>query len=199
GWLEPDADLPDLVLQHRYRRQRRHRRDGHRYHFQALRSAAMAFLRNKVTVVAAIGMLGVGGWYLSTVLAAQHQGALAQAPLNDQVQVPPAFIMAVDDSNSMTFERIFPGGDGRLQWNSGNSSFFNSNGAFYNVGSACATNSADCYLYLFPHSGFNSSYSPGDAIPPLDAFGFARSHQFNAGYYNPEETYEPWRRANGSL
>ena len=44
----------------------------------------MAFLRNKVTIVAAVGMLGVGGWYLSTVLAAQAQGALAQAPLNDR-------------------------------------------------------------------------------------------------------------------
>lgn len=30
------------------------------------------------------------------------------------------------------------------------------------------------------------------AIPPLDDYGFARSHEFNRMYFNPSVTYEPW-------
>lgn len=157
--------------------------------------------RYKITAAVALGALALGGWFLYSVNAAQGQGALAQAPLNDQIQVEPAFIMAVDDSNSMTFERIFPGGDGRMQWNSENSSFFNNDGTFLSIGAGCQTggNHPDCYLYLFPHNGYNDSYSPGRAIPPLDAFGFARSHVYNASYFNPAITYDPWMNADGSL
>lgn len=145
---------------------------------------------SRIAAASAAVLLGAGGYFAYSLFAAQGQGGLAQAPLNNTTSIQPAFIMAVDDSNSMTFERIFRGGDGRMQWNG--SSFFRSAGVFYNVGAACANNSVDCYLYLFPHSGFNASYSPGRAIPPIDAFGFARSHTYNAGYYNPDVTYEPW-------
>ncbi|WP_343649260.1 PilC/PilY family type IV pilus protein [Stenotrophomonas sp.] len=145
---------------------------------------------SRIIAASAFAVLGVGGYFAYSLFAAQGQGALAQAPLNNTTSIPPAFIMAVDDSNSMTFERIFRGGDGRMQWNG--SSFFSSAGVFYNVGEACGNNSTDCYLYLFPHSNFNTSYSPGRAIPPIDAFGFARSPTYNASYYNPAVTYEPW-------
>ncbi len=159
----------------------------------------MKHRRHRLMGTAALGAVAIAGYFIYSVIAAQGQGALAQAPMNDQIQIEPAFVMAVDDSNSMTFERIFPGGDGRLQWNSSNSSFFKTDGSFHNVGTACANNSADCYLYLYPHSGYNSSYSPGDAIPPLDAFGFARSPAYNASYFNPTVTYEPWMNADGTL
>lgn len=155
----------------------------------------MARRTKRIALVSAVVLLGAGGWFIYGLLAAQGQGELAQAPLNSVTQTPPAFIMAVDDSNSMTFERIFPGGDGRMQWNG--SSFFSSAGVFHNVGEGCANNSTDCYVYLFPHTGYNASYSPGAAIPPLDVLGFARSPAYNAGYFNPEVTYEPWRRATG--
>ena len=145
---------------------------------------------SRIIAASALAVLGVGGYFAYNLLAAQGQGDLAQAPLNNTTSIQPAFIMAVDDSNSMTFERIFRGGDGRMQWNG--SSFFSSAGVFYNVGDACGNNSTDCYLYLFPHSNFNTSYTPGRAIPPIDAFGFARSPTYNAGYYNPAVTYEPW-------
>jgi len=145
---------------------------------------------SRIIAASAFAVLGLGGYFAYSLLAAQAQGDLAQAPLNNTTSIQPAFIMAVDDSNSMTFERIFKGGDGRMQWNG--SSFFSSAGVFYNVGDACGNNSTDCYLYLFPHSNFNTSYSPGRAIPPIDAFGFARSPTYNAGYYNPDVTYEPW-------
>lgn len=159
----------------------------------------MKHRRNRLMATGALGAVAIAGYFLYSVIAAQGQGALAQAPMNDQIQVEPAFIMAVDDSNSMTFERMFPGGDGRMQWNSNNSSFFNADGSFYSVGTGCANNSTDCYLYLYPHSGYNSSYSPGDAIPPLDIYGFARSPAYNASYFNPAITYEPWMNADGTL
>ena len=145
-----------------------------------------------ITATAAALLLGVGGYFAYSLFAAQGQGELSQVPMNSVSNAPPAFIMAVDDSNSMTFERIFVGGDGRMQWNG--SSFFSSAGVFYNVGQGCANNSVDCYVYLFPHNGYNSSYSPGRAIPPLDVFGFARSPTYNAGYFNPAVQYDPWRR-----
>lgn len=156
--------------------------------------------RRRTLVAFLLGAVAVYGYWLFSVLAAQGQGVLAQAPLNTQIQVEPAFIMAVDDSNSMTFERIFPGGDGRMRWNNSNSSFFDNNGNFHDVGTGCSSsNTADCYLYLFPHDGYNSSYSYGRAIPPLDAFGFARSPRYNASYFDPGLTYEPWKNADGSL
>lgn len=145
---------------------------------------------SRIVAASAAVLLGVGGYFAYSLFAAQGQGALAQAPLNNTTSIQPAFIMAVDDSNSMTFERIFQGGDGRMQWNG--SSFFRSAGVFYDVGEGCANNSVDCYLYLFPHASFNTSYTPGRAIPPIDAFGFARSPTYNASYYNPDVVYDPW-------
>ncbi|MCF5090008.1 hypothetical protein D3C81_495930 [compost metagenome] len=154
--------------------------------------------KSKTLAGAAAVLLTGGGYFIYSLMAAQGQGVLAQQPLNTVAQTPPAFIMAVDDSNSMTFERMFPGGDGRMQWNSTTKSFFKSAGVFSNVGVNCANGSTDCYLYLYPHAKFNDSYSPGDAIPPLDIYGFARSHVYNASYFNPGEKYEPWLNANGS-
>ncbi|WP_459002048.1 pilus assembly protein [Stenotrophomonas sp. PSU_St103] len=151
-------------------------------------------------ILAGVGLavLAAGGYLVHTLMAAQAQGVLAQEPMNVQVQTPPAFIMAVDDSNSMTFERMFPGGDGRLIFNSSTGSFFNNDGSFYSVGRDCTSSSVDCYLYLYPHSDYNERYSYGRAIPPLDIFGFARSHVYNASYYNPAVTYKPWIKADGT-
>lgn len=146
-----------------------------------------------ITAAAGLLLVGSGAYFVYSLFAAQAQGELSQQPLNTVSSATPAFIMAVDDSNSMTFERIFVGGDGRMQWNG--SSFFKSAGVFYDVGTSCDGNSIDCYLYLFPHNGYNSSYSYGRAIPPFDAFGFARSPTYNAGYFNPSVKYDPWRMA----
>ena len=151
-------------------------------------------------ILAGVGLavVAAGGYLVHTLMAAQAQGVLAQEPLNVQVQTPPAFIMAVDDSNSMTFERMFPGGDGRLIFSTSTGSFFNNNGSFYSVGQDCNSGSADCYLYLYAHNNYNERYSYGRAIPPLDIFGFARSHVYNASYYNPSVSYKPWLRADGT-
>lgn len=151
-------------------------------------------------ILAGVGLavVAAGGYLVHTLMAAQAQGVLAQEPMNVQVQPPPAFIMAVDDSNSMTFERMFPGGDGRMILNTSNGTFFNNSGAFNSVGQDCTDSSVDCYLYLYAHSDYNERYSYGRAIPPLDMFGFARSHVYNASYYNPTATYKPWLRADGT-
>lgn len=156
----------------------------------------------RVSLVSAsvLVVLTAGGyWYYSK--AVQGEGVLAQAPMNVQNKVKPAFIMAVDDSNSMTFERIFPGGDGRLKWNTANNSFFNNDGSFYGVGEGCdaprGQRDSLCYLYLFPHNKYNESYNLGVAIPPIESQGFARSPDLNKGYFNPGVKYEPWMKADG--
>jgi type IV pilus assembly protein PilY1 len=152
----------------------------------------------------------VGYWIHANARQGSGGLPLAQSPLNVEDRVPSSFIMMVDDSNSMTFERIFSGGDGRLQWSG--SSFFSSNGVFFNASAQCDgtgtyVGSNDCYLYLFPYGTdnsdtaadrYNQSYYPGRAIPPIDIFGFARSPAYNNSYYNPTVTYEPWLRADGS-
>lgn len=132
----------------------------------------------------AIGGVGMVGYNL---LAAQAQGALAQAPLNNQVQTPPAFIMAVDDSGSMTFQTQFPAQDGTACWDRNSRSFFN--------GSALRTSGSTCnYFYVLPGTRVNSYYS----IPPIDSLGFARSPTYNPTYFNPEVKYEPWLKGDGT-
>ena len=152
----------------------------------------------KIMSAAALGVLLVGGYFMYMGFASQGQGALAQAPLNNQVQVAPAFIMAVDDSQSMTNERLLQGGDGGMAWNSANGSFFNDDGTLFNLTVGCRSNPPDCYLYLYSHTNYNQSISTARAIPPLDEFGFSRSHEYNASYFNPGQAYPTWQNADGS-
>ncbi|MGO4779694.1 hypothetical protein AB4084_29895, partial [Lysobacter sp. 2RAB21] len=60
--------------------------------------------------------VGAGGYWLYNANAIQAGGSLAQTPLNSSVSVPPAFVMAVDNSGSMTFQTLFPGADGAAFW-----------------------------------------------------------------------------------
>ncbi|AVJ32696.1 pilus assembly protein [Stenotrophomonas sp. MYb57] len=119
--------------------------------------------------------------------AAQAQGVLAQAPLNNQVQTPPAFIMAVDDSGSMTFQTQFPGQDGEGCWDSNRQSFFDRNGNI-NTSGSCD------YFYVLPGARINNYYG----IPPLDSLGFARSSSYNPTYFNPAVNYGPWVDGTGA-
>lgn len=64
-----------------------------------------------------------GGYFIYSLMAAQAQGTLAQAPLNIQVQTPPAFLMALDDSGSMLWETLNNTRDGAYRWDG--SSFYN--------------------------------------------------------------------------
>lgn len=148
--------------------------------------------RTKIYVVASALVLAGSAYFLHSVMAVQGQGVLAQQPLNVQSQIPPAFIMAVDDSGSMTFETLFPGQDGQACWNP-TGGFFNENGSLRTSagsGGACA------YNHLIPYPGHRIDGNR-HAIPPLPTFGFARSHQFNPSYFNPDETYLPWLDSEG--
>ncbi len=57
-----------------------------------------------------------GGYFIYSLMAAQGQGTLAQAPLNIEVQTPPAFVMALDDSGSMVWETLNNTRDGVYHW-----------------------------------------------------------------------------------
>jgi type IV pilus assembly protein PilY1 len=62
------------------------------------------------------------------------------------------------------------------------------------------------YSYLFPN-GFgntrqdrrriNDDVNAHFAIPPLGVFGWSRSAEYNAAYFDPGEKYEPWQDGGG--
>lgn len=141
-----------------------------------------------ITATSIVASLGVALVAYNTLIAAQAQGVLAQAPLNNQVQTAPAFIMAVDDSGSMTFQTQFPGQDGEGCWNTTRKSFFDANGSLYTSGNCD-------YLHVTPGPRIDTGRY---GIPPIDQLGFARSSQFNPTYFNPSVKYEPWIAGNGT-
>ena len=122
----------------------------------------------------------------------QGAGTLAQAPLSlGGDGVPPAFVMAVDDSGSMTFQTMFPGRDGEVCF--GRDSNSEPYGLFYTTGPKAGkprTDGACRHFYLMP-----SRSRAGDGflgLPPLDSMGAARSPDFNPSFFNPNVKYEPW-------
>jgi type IV pilus assembly protein PilY1 len=128
------------------------------------------------------------------VQAAQGEGNLAQAPLNLGTQVPPAFIMAVDDSGSMTFETLFPGRDGYgCTGTNTTHPFFNNTGT---IRTASGTNGVCNFHHLIPYVGHRIGTNRY-AIPPIDQFGFARSPEYNPSYFDPSTEYLPWIDQNG--
>lgn len=156
----------------------------------------MASRRLKLTIASTALAAAVGGYFLYSVFAVQGRGTLAQAPLNVQTNVPPAFIMAVDDSGSMTFETLFPGRDGQAFWDDETAStngFFTSGGQLRISGDGVG----GTFNHLFPYEGHRIDNSRM-AIPPIDNFGFARSSDFNPAYFNPNVKYDPWKRPNAT-
>lgn len=152
--------------------------------------------RKRILSISAAGLALLGaGYFVYTVFAVQGQGTLAQSPLNIEVQVKPAFVMAVDDSGSMSFETLFTPQDGVAYWSTDTAAtngYFNTNGTF-------RTGGTGNNHHLIPHSG--TRYRIGNdryAIPPIDTFGFARSHEYNPQYFNPGTTYRPWLNADGT-
>ena len=125
-------------------------------------------------------------------ISIQGRGYLAQAPMNVQSQTSPAFIFDIDDSNSMAFELLLSIGDNALIYNNCSYSFFGQYGEFLDQNYPYCIIFATDYLYLFGQPGYSQAY-PGQAIPPINQYGFARSSDFNTTYYNPFVTYSPWR------
>ncbi len=155
-----------------------------------------------VTAAAALAIAGAAGFFLTQLSAVQGRGTLAQAPLNADVQVPPAFIMAVDDSGSMTFEGLYPG-DEQGYWNDLAGSAPN---GFFSGPNVLHTTGRGAYYHILPNgirldqggNTLNTATPPRLAIPPLDLFGFARSPAYNNQWFDPAVVYPPWKYANGT-
>ncbi|WP_454831865.1 pilus assembly protein [Pseudoxanthomonas wuyuanensis] len=155
----------------------------------------MALQRHKFFIGSSCLLLAAAAGYLVYAIARQGEGTreLAQAPLNVEVQIPPAFIMAVDDSGSMTFHNQLPAADGYGCWqdtgNASTSSFFQSSGVLRTTGSNCN------YSYAYTGPRISTGHL---GIPPVDNYGFARSSDFNPAYFNPAVKYEPWLNSDGT-
>lgn len=119
----------------------------------------------------------------------QGGGTLAQTPLELGDVVPPNFIMAVDDSGSMTFQTLFPAQDGMACWSDSDESFFSGSGD----NTTLRTSGGCDYNYVMEGPRLGDGYQ---GIPPIDTFGFARSPDYNPSYYNPEIVYEPWVKSD---
>ncbi|WP_448142416.1 PilC/PilY family type IV pilus protein [Stenotrophomonas bentonitica] len=147
----------------------------------------MVSQKKKWITAASVGVLAAGGWLTYSLLAKQGQGVLAQAPLNIQASVPPAFLMALDDSGSMFWEVQNNTRDGVFRWVSSSTGrgFFDSNGNPYGY-----TGNGLLYYYVTPVYGRDTGRDP---LPPLDAFGFARSPDINPAYFDPRDTYPDWK------
>lgn len=141
----------------------------------------MASQKKKWITAASIGVIAAGGWLTYTLMAKQGQGTLAQIPLNIQNSDKPALIMALDDSGSMLWEVLNNTRDGVFRWNGG---FYGSNKLPYGY-----ADNANLYHYVTPPYGRDTNY----AIPPLPAYGFARSPDVNPAYFDPRETYPDWK------
>lgn len=157
---------------------------------------------------------------------AQAEFNIAQYPLFIQQPIKPAFIMAVDNSGSMTAETNLAGRDGfpatrgfsqsTLHCTAFNSSglctnwatsniqrndFFNAAGQLQD-GETAATGGTGGSLQAAPHlflyPGKFTGFGGSFGLAPIDAHGFARSPEFNPLYFNPTRTYEPWLNYDGT-
>ncbi len=122
---------------------------------------------------------------------------LAERPLYLGSSVKPAFIMAVDDSGSMQWDILSSNQNGELVWgrDSGTApwGFFRDNGTLRpNSG---GQNRTGDWVELFPFPGRGTRRY---TVPPIPAFGFARSPAFNPGYYDPAATFSPWLGYDGT-
>lgn len=151
-------------------------------------------------------------WSAGVLLVATqaHATTISPVPLFLTGTVKPNIILGIDDSGSMDSEVIFPTNDGAFWWNTANKSF---TGLDRNDASSPGTinfnlnGNADGtwkkYVYLFPN-GLNTSSEKGRrlngdstndhyAIPPIPAYAYTRSPDYNSAYFNPSETYLPWQ------
>lgn len=155
----------------------------------------MASRKKHWLTAASLGIVVAGGWLAYGLMAKQGQGSLSQQPLNIQAPTAPAFLMALDDSGSMLWEVLNNTRDGVYRWVDAGSNtlitgFYNRAGTPYGFGEN--GNNGENYFYLMLPYGRSTE----SAMPPLDAYGFARSPDINTAYFDPRDTYPSWK--NGS-
>lgn len=132
----------------------------------------------KFKLIAASGAIALVGGYGLYVSAQAVPPELAQAPMNITNVIPPAFIMGLDNSGSMSSdETLFRTANGVGRFSNG--SFFDSNGDARESGTA------------FPKAMDSGSYA--------DYYAAARNPKYNRAYFDPTTTYRPWRLADGSF
>jgi len=163
-----------------------------------------------ILLATAISYLAMGA-----AQAAGTNNQLSDAPLFLKANTKPNVVMGIDDSGSMDFEILFFSSDGQLHWDSVSQSFDGAddpggagttNGVI-NFNESPATSGFHTYSYLFPN-GFGAAdgranaeayFAPVNiysAVPPFAQFAYARSIDFNKGYYDPTVTYKKWRDSN---
>lgn len=133
---------------------------------------------------------------------------LSNLPLDVRSAAKPNIIFGLDDSGSMDFEVLLTTNDGAAWWlkpASGASSFTDASGKlWFNPNGNSGNDSGSTwykYAYLFPNGTASDARVLSDntydhyAIPPISAFAYFRSHQYNPLYYDPQITYTPWASA----
>lgn len=169
---------------------------------------------------AGVGAIGLALALASAPLAAAP-GTLSKVPLFATTSTPPNIVLIIDDSGSMDSEVIFFTNDAALWWNTTTPvwstatppalttrgrTFVGVDGpygpaitgqvSFNRSGAANATWKK--YVYLFPNGTGTGKrvYADSDndhyAVPPLPQYAFARSPDYNASYFDPDTTYDPW-------
>ena len=132
--------------------------------------------RTQLTATSTLAAVAGGyGVYLATAQTAPPE--LSQSPMNITNVIPPAFIMAVDNSGSMSSdETLFRTATGPGYYNNG--SFFDSAGKPNESGGTTISKHMD--------GGYNQDY-----------YGALRSPEHNRAYFDPATTYLPWRTSTG--
>ena len=155
-----------------------------------------------IVAVSALLAATAGGYFYYRANAGQGDGELAQAPLSNTVVVPPAFIMALDDSASMTYQILLAGPEASAYYSGAEAFAAGDRNGFF-VGTAPNTRPRTIgdvvnaqYYYVMPHAA--TLKDVGTAVPPLDEAGLVRSSDYNRTYFNPAVTYKPWRKSDGS-
>lgn len=150
---------------------------------------------------------------LTPALCYAAPGTLASSPIFLSSSVKPNIILAIDDSVSMDFELLMPTSDGAMWWYTTDKSFVGRDSNDQVAAGVINVNEdgdADTnwkkFTYLFPN-GYSSSYNGsrlgGDgtnahfALPPVDAYAYGRSPDYNKSYYNPNTSYSPWPSQGG--
>jgi type IV pilus assembly protein PilY1 len=127
---------------------------------------------------------------------------ISTVPLDVRSSAKPNIIFGLDDSGSMDFEVMVNANDGAVWWERTAASYTDATGTLlYNTNGTAGTDGSKTwykYAYLFPNGTTSDARILLDntydhfAIPPIPAFAFFRSHQYNPLYYDPLTTYKPW-------
>ncbi|MES5815660.1 PilC/PilY family type IV pilus protein [Pseudoxanthomonas sp. Soil82] len=138
----------------------------------------MALRRTQIAAISAAMVAVLAGGYGLYLTAQAVPPELAQAPMNITNVIPPAFIMGVDNSGSMsTDETLFRTATGPGYFNNG--SFFNG---------ADLRESGGTAITKHMDGGYNADY-----------YGALRNPTYNRAFFDPTVQYLPWHTSTEAL